>query len=44
MRGVLPGGVYGPLYHEKLELPTTGGMSGTLYFKVTGKARLEVRP
>ncbi|HYI18754.1 MAG TPA: hypothetical protein VD836_08580 [Solirubrobacteraceae bacterium] len=38
MRGVLPGGEYGLLYHEKLELPTTGGMSGTLYAKVTGKA------
>jgi hypothetical protein len=38
MRGVLPGGEYGLLYHEKLELPNTGGMSGTLYAKVTGKA------
>src|SRR5919112_1080895 len=38
MRGVLPGGEYGLLYHEKLELPATGGMSGTLYAKVTGKA------
>jgi hypothetical protein len=38
MRGVLPGAGYGLLYHEKLELPATGGMSGTLYAKVTGNA------
>ena len=34
MRGALPGGEYGLLYHEKLELPRTGGMSGTFYAKV----------
>src|SRR5829696_6689037 len=38
MRGVLPGAGYGLLFHEKLELPETGGMSGTLYSKVVGKA------
>jgi hypothetical protein len=38
MRGVLPGGEYGLLMHEKLELAKGGGMSGTLYSVHYGNA------